>query len=276
MDLRVAGIGKKRAAFVGAEGRGDIATARVRRKVEHIPVAAGAEEHRIGRMGRDFTRLEIANDDSLRMAIHHDEIEHFGFREHLHRATRDLMAQTRIGTEEELLPGLAASVKSAGNLRAAEGAVVEETAVFAGEGNALRDALVDDRGAHLGETMDIGLAGAEVAAFDRVVEKPVNAVTVVLVVLRGIDATLRGDRVGAARAVLVAEALHIVALLGQRRSGRGTGEAGTHDDQIKLSLIRRADDFRVVLEGGPFLVEGTGWNFAIECHCRTPFPRPKK
>ena len=40
--------------------------------------------------------------------------------------------------------------------------------------------------------MDVGLAGAEVAALDRVVEETVDAVAVVLVVLGGVDAALRG------------------------------------------------------------------------------------
>ena len=56
----------------------------------------------------------------------------------------DLLAERAVGAEQELLPGLAAGVKGARDLRAAEGAVREQPAVFAGEGHALRDALVDD------------------------------------------------------------------------------------------------------------------------------------
>jgi hypothetical protein len=55
--------------------------------------------------------------------------------------------------------------------------------------------------------VDVGLAGAEVAAFDRVVEEAVHAVAVVLVVLGGVDAALRGDAVRAAGAVVEAEAV---------------------------------------------------------------------
>src|SRR2546430_6053007 len=51
---------------------------------------------------------------------------------------------------------------------------------------------------HLGEPVDVRLARAEVAALDGVVEQPVDRVAVVLVVLRGVDAALRGDRVRAA------------------------------------------------------------------------------
>ena len=79
---------------------------------------------------------------------------------------------------------------------------VEQPAVFAGERHALRDALVDDVDADFGEAMDVGFARAEIAALDRVVEQPVDAVAVVLVILRGVDAALRRDAVRAARAVL--------------------------------------------------------------------------
>jgi hypothetical protein len=49
--------------------------------------------------------------------------------------------------------------------------------------------------ADLAEPVHVGLAGAEVAALDRVVEQPVDRVAVVAVVLGGVDAALRRDRV---------------------------------------------------------------------------------
>ena len=52
-------------------------------------------------------------------------------------------------------------------------------------------------------------------------EEPVHRVALVGVVLGGVDAALRGDRVRAARAVLEAEGVDRVALAGQR--GRGAG-----------------------------------------------------
>ena len=74
------------------------------------------------------------------------------------------------------------------------------SAVFARERNALRDALIDDVHADLREPVDVGFARAEVAAFYGVVKQAVNAVAVILVILRGIDSALRGDGVRAARA----------------------------------------------------------------------------
>ena len=64
--------------------------------------------------------------------------------------------------------------------------------------------------------MDIGFAGTEIPALDRVVKKSVSAVTIVLVILCGVDAALRGDGVRATRAILIAETLHIVALFRER------------------------------------------------------------
>src|SRR6185312_15804693 len=122
----------------------------------------------------------------------------------------DLARERLVSAEQKLLAGLAARVKGAGHLRAAEGTVVEQAAVFAGKRNTLRDALVDDVHADLREAVDIRFAGAEIAAFDGVVEKAVNGIAVVGIILGGIDAALRGDAVRAARAVLEAEALHFV------------------------------------------------------------------
>ena len=78
--------------------------------------------------------------------------------------------------------------------------------------------------ADLRQAIDIGFARAEIAALDGVVEQPVNAVAVVLVILGGVDAALGGDAVGAARAVLETEALDLVAQFRQRRRRRGAGQ----------------------------------------------------
>ena len=144
-------------------------------------------------MGGDFAGDHVAHDDALGVAVHEHEIEHLGARIHLHAAMGDLLLQRLIGSREQLLAGLAAGVEGAGHLRAAEGTVGEQSAVFAGEGHALGDALVDDAWTDLGQAIDVGLAGAEVAALDGVVKETVDRVAVVLIVLGGIDAALGGD-----------------------------------------------------------------------------------
>ena len=125
--------------------------------------------------------------------------------------------QRLIGAEQKLLAGLSARVERARNLGAAEGAVGQHAAVFAREGNALRHALVDDVDADLRQPVDVGFARAEVAALHRVVEQAVDAVAVVLIIFRGVDAALRGDGVRAPRRILEAEALDVVAELAERR-----------------------------------------------------------
>jgi hypothetical protein len=113
------------------------------------------------------------------------------------------------------MPRALSRVERARHLRAAERSVVEQAAVFTRERHALRDALVDDVHRRLGQAIDVGLAGAIVAALDGVVEQAIHAVAVVAVVLGGVDAALRGDAVGAARAVVNEERLHGVAELAE-------------------------------------------------------------
>ena len=174
-----------------------------------------------------------------------------------HRAGGDLALERLVGADEQLLAGLAAGVERARDLDAAEGAVVEQAAVLAGERDALGDALVDDVRADLGEAIDVGLARAVVAALDGVVEEAERRVPVLLVVLGRVDAALGGDRVGASRRVLVAEGLHDVARLTERRRGGATGEAGADDDDRQLAAVGRVDERGVELARVPALLDGT-------------------
>jgi hypothetical protein len=100
-------------------------------------------------------------------------------------------------------------------LGAAEGTVGKQAAVLAGKGHAERGALVDDVDRDLGQAVHVGLAGAVIAALERVVEQAVNAVAVVLVILRRVDAALRRNRVRAPGAVVEDEVLNLVAEVGE-------------------------------------------------------------
>src|SRR5262249_27397908 len=133
---------------------------------------------------------QVARDDSPRLAVDYHEVEHLVASVQLHLAEADLPAERRVGAEQKLLPRLAAGVEGARHLGAAEGAVGELAAVLAREGHALRHALIDDVRRELGQSIDVGLAGAEVAALDRVVEQAKDAVAVVLVIFRRVDAAL--------------------------------------------------------------------------------------
>ena len=174
-----------------------------------------------------------------------------------------LSAEGRIGTQKQLLPGLPAGIEGARDLRATKGTVGEKAAVFAGERHALGNTLVDDVHTHLGKPIDVGLARAVVAPFHRVVEKPVDAVTVVLVVLGGVDAALCGDAVGPARTVLIAETGDVIALLRQARRRRAPGEPGADHDDVVFAPVRRVHQLHFEFVVRPLVLDGTVWNFWI-------------
>jgi hypothetical protein len=143
-------------------------------------------------------------------------------------------------------------------------------AVLAREGHALRDALVDDRRADLREAVDVGLARAEVAALDRVVEQPPDGIAVVRVVLGRVDAALRGDAVRAARAVLEAEGVDVVAELGQARGRRAAGQPGADDDDPELALVGRVDQLHLEAVAVPLLLHRPAGHLALQVHGVTP------
>ena len=264
MDLGETRIGEKRPAAVSTVSCRHIATHRIGRQEERIAVAAAGQNHRIRRMGLDFAGHHVPRDDAFGLTIDNDQIEHFVARMHFDRARRNLMTQLRVNPEEQLLPGLAARVKCPRHLRPTKGTVGQHPAIFPGEGHALRHTLVDDVRADLRQAVDIRLTRAEVAALDRVHKQTVHAVAVILVILRRIDPALRRDAVRPARTVLIAKALHVVALLaedGRRRSSRQTG---AHDDQLVATLVARTDQLARRFEIGPFVGQRTGRNFRIE------------
>nr|BFE75348.1 hypothetical protein GCM10020092_086490 [Actinoplanes digitatis] len=220
VDLRVAGVREQRALAVRPPARRDVAALGVGGQEEHVSVPAGGEHDGVREVRGDLAGDQVADDNAAGLAVDDDQLQHLVPGEHLDVAEPDLALHRLVRAEQQLLARLAPGVERARHLGAAEGAVVEQAAVLAGERHALRHALVDDVHADLGEPVHVGLAGAEVAALDRVVEEPVDRVAVVAVVLGGVDAALRGDRVRPPRAVLVAVGPHPVASLREGRRGR--------------------------------------------------------
>src|SRR5438094_10458838 len=145
-----------------------------------------------------------------------------------------------------------------------QGPRLEQAAVVAGERHALGDTLVDDVDADLRQAIGVGLAGAEVAALDGVLEQAVDAVAVVAVVLGGIDAALGGDRVGAARRVVVREALHVIALLAERGGGAGAGEARGDEQDGVVAPVRGGHQVHLEAAAGPFLFDQSCGNSRVE------------
>ena len=203
--------------------------------------------------------VQVPADDAARPPVHDDEVEHLAVGERPDGAAIDLPHHRLVGAEQKLLPGLASRVERARDLRAAERSVVEQAAVLARERHALRDALVDDVDAQLREPVHVRFARAIVSALDRVVEEPLNAVAVVLVVLGRVDAALRGNAVGPSRAVLNAEAEDVVAELAERRRRGGASESRAHDDHRVLAPVRRVDQLRFEPVTVPFVGAAVRW-----------------
>ncbi len=241
MDLGERRVGEQRAPPVCPPARRDVAALGVGRQVEHVAVAAAGQHHGVGQVDGHRAGLQVAHHDAAGPAVDHDQVEHLVPGVHGDGAGADLPLQRLVRAEQQLLTRLAAGVEGARDLRAAEGAGVQQAAVLAGERHALRHALVDDLDGDLGQPVHVGLARPEVAALDGVVEEPLDRVTVVAVVLGGVDAALRGDRVRPPRAVLVAVAAHPVAELAQRRGGRTAGQPAAHHDHVEPAPVGRVD-----------------------------------
>ena len=173
----------------------------------------------------------------------------------------DLSVHGRIGPKEQLLSGLALGVKGPGDQDPPKGAVVQQSAVFPCKGNPLGHTLVDDVSGYLGQTVDVGLPGSIIPPFDGIVEQPVIAVPIPLIVLRGVDPPLGCNGVRPTGGILVAEGLYIISQFGQGGRCGTSGKAGPHHDNVDISLVGGVDKLDVVLMFGPFFGQGTGWNF---------------
>src|SRR5207302_10088772 len=74
------------------------------------------------------------------------------------------------------------------------------------------------------------------------------------------------DGVGPARAVLEAEAVHVVAQLGQRSRRRAARQAGAHHEDAILALVGRVDQLHLEAVAVPLLGQGPGGGLGIQVH----------
>ena len=111
MNLREGRIGKERAFFVSAICGGDIAAARVCRKIKNISIPAGREHNGVACVLFDLSRAQAPRDDPLGVSVGNHQVEHLRVRKHLHGARVNLTAQRLITTEQKLLTGLSPCVK---------------------------------------------------------------------------------------------------------------------------------------------------------------------
>ena len=263
VNLGEAGVSEVGTLLPAGAGSAHVAAHGVGGKEEHAAITTGRQQHGVTGVALDFTSHHIAHHDTLGVAVDHYQVHHFGAGVHLDVALADFLLHGLVGTQEQLLAGLTAAVESTLELGTTEGAVVEQTTVFAAEGNALGHALVDDVAGHLGQTIHVGLTGAEVATLHGVVEQTVYGVTVVLVVVSSVDTTLSSDGVSAAGAVLVAEAVYIVAQLSQRGSSSATSQTGTHHEHRVLTAVVGVDELGFALVLGPLFSNGAIRNAGI-------------
>ena len=258
---------------MGSPDRRDVRLHGVGREVVDVAVATGGQHDGMGGVRADLTREQVAGDDADGTTVLDDDIEHLDACVHRHGAELHLPGEGLIRAEQQLLTRLTPRIERAGDLGASERPVVEETAVLPGERHALRGSLVDDLVRDLSEPVDVRLAGAVVAALDRVVEEAVDAVAVVAVVLGGVDAALGGDGVSPACGVVKGEDVDVVAELAQRGGGGGAGQPSADDDDAVLALVRRVHQ----LDGEPVVVpavlDRARGNLAVECDGHALFSR---
>ena len=170
--------------------------------------------------------------------------------------------------DEQLLARLAACIKRATYLRAAETAVVQLAAVLAGKWNALGNHLVDDVDRNLRQAMHVGLARAEVASLDGVLEQAIDAVAVALVVLCGVDAALSSNGVCASWRVVKRKRVNLVTQLCKRCGSRCTSKAGANHDDLEFALVVWVYQLGICLVVVPLIGQCAFGNFCIKhVHC---------
>ena len=124
--------------------------------------------------------------------------------------------------------------------------------------------MVDDVVAHLGQTVNVGLARTIVAPLDGIVKKTVDTVAVVGVVFGGVDTPLGGNTVCAARAVVDAEAHHVEAQFAKAGGSCRTGQTSAHNDDVEPAFVGRVYQILMCLIISPLFRQGAFGNFGVE------------
>src|SRR2546426_1004617 len=83
-------------------------------------------------------------------------------------------------------------------------------------------------------------------------------VTVVSIILGGVDPPLRRDGVRPSGSVMVREAVHVVSLLPERGGGRRTREARAHHDDLVLAPVRGVHQLHLEPALVPLVLDRTG------------------
>ena len=107
MDLCERQVGQICAAAEGLDGGRAVAAHGVCREEEGAAVTAGCQNNGVGGVALKFAGDEVTHDDTAGATVDDDEVEHLAAVERAHGAFLDLAVQRAVGTEKELLAGLA-------------------------------------------------------------------------------------------------------------------------------------------------------------------------
>src|SRR5262249_54872158 len=143
------------------------------------------------------------------------------------------------------------------DLHTAEGAIVEKPAILPCKRHSLGDALVNDVSADLSQPVDVGFTGTKIAALHGILEKTKHTVTVVAIVLCGVNPALRCDGMCAPWSVVIGEAVDVITLLTESSGGRRPSQSRTHDDDRVFAAIGGIDQLHLEAALVPLLLDWT-------------------
>ncbi len=193
VDLSEAGISEICTLLIALPCGRTVAVHGVGGKKIGVAISAGGDHYGMGSEPFKLSGNKVSGYDTLCLSVDDDEVKHLVARITLYGTCCNFLVQRSVGTEQKLLAGLSPRIEGTADLHASERSVGEVSAVFTGKRNTLSDALVDDGGAHLSETVNVSLPCTIVTTFDRVIEETVDGIVVVLVVLGCVDTTLCGN-----------------------------------------------------------------------------------
>ena len=214
-----------------AVGHGDPvpgADQRIRGRVVDLAVAAGGQDHGLGREQLHRAVADVARDgagDAAVLVLHQRGGEPLLVAEHL-----VVLHQLLVEHVQDRLAGDVGHVVGAGGAGAAEGALAEPALLVAVEGHAEVLELEQLGGRLAAHDLDGVLVAEVVGALDRVEGVRLPGV---LRVERGVDAALGGVRVRA-HGVDLGDDAHRRAPFGGGEGGALAGEAGSYDEDVVL------------------------------------------
>ena len=126
--------------------------------------------------------------------------------------------------------------------------------------------LINNIYTHLGQPINIGFTGAVIPTLHRIVEKPVYGITIILVILGRINASLGGNGMGPSGTVLITEAFYVIAQFSHGGGSRGACQATAHHNHLILPFIGRVNQLQVEAVLIPFLSHRSGWYFGVQVH----------